>query len=44
MLKRNNISEKYCFHCIFDKINVASLNMRFFQNIKKILLDQNFEW
>ncbi len=38
VLKRNIISENYCFHCIFDQINVAPVNMRLFQkHLKKTL-------
>ncbi len=38
VLKCNNISQYFCFYCVFDQINAAIVNKKdFFQNILKNL-------
>ncbi len=35
-LNVNDISQYYCFYCIFDQIIAALLNMKDIQNIQKL--------
>ncbi len=43
-LKCNNISQYYCFYCIFDLINAAMVNVRdVFQNQNKMVWLLTFE-